>query len=81
MKEIGNIGCGQATIIFSEIFNKNFLIDIKEEKSNKEELISKIINNKKSDDIFMISKVSGKMDGIILFSLNKNEMKIINVDL
>lgn len=70
-KELGSVGSGHASTALSEIFNKNFLIEIKEVKFNKDEIAGQFLNNKKSDDLIMISKISGLINGLILLNSNK----------
>lgn len=71
LKEIGSIGSDSASTIFSEIFNKKISIDIKNVKFNKDKITDKLLHYK-SNDFFMVSKVSGLINGVIIFNSPKN---------
>ena len=72
LKKIGNLGSGSVSNIFEKIFKKKILIDIKNVKLNKEKIKDKL-SHYHSNDFFMISKVSGLINGVIIFnSCKKN---------
>jgi len=71
LKEIGSIASDSASTVFSEIFNKKISIDIKNVKFNKDKIVDKLLHYK-SNDFFMVSKVSGLINGVIIFNSHKN---------
>lgn len=86
-KEFGSIGSGHVSTVFSEIFDKNFLTEIKELKTTgkeKAEIINKLLNTQDDNNSFMVSKISGLLDGAIIFNFDKKKnyklSKNFNVD-
>jgi two-component system chemotaxis response regulator CheY len=74
-RELGSIGSGCASTAFSEIMDKNFIVEIKEVQFDRQHIVSQFLDNKKSDDLIMVSNLKGFLEGIIILNSNKNSCK------
>ena len=76
LNEFGSIGSGNVSTVFSEIFDRNFDISIKEfgaeSTKEKKEVIHSLLDTKASDNFFMVSRLSGLLDGAVIFNFKKD---------
>lgn len=69
-KELGSVGSGNASSVLSWILDKKIILDIKNVKFDKNKVSGKF-SDLKTNDFCMVSKISGGINGLIVFNSNK----------